>query len=211
MLAGLEAEIAQKNWRNVARSAGNLGELHLTMGAIEKAVDVARQAGNPADNSGDGVPRTINRATLADALHQAGATAEAEELFRAAEAMQKEDQPQYPLLYSLGGFRYCDLLLEQGMFDAVRERAGRTLEWVTEQQWLLDIALDHLTLGRAMLLEWSHGGEATFAQAAGQIDTAVDNLREAGQIDHLPRGLLARAALDRTAAEASEASSLTQP
>ena len=28
-----------------------------------------------------------------------------------AEALQHEDQPEFPLLYSLGGFRYCDLLL----------------------------------------------------------------------------------------------------
>jgi hypothetical protein len=31
--------------------------------------------------------------------------------FREAEAMQQERQPQYPLLYSLQGYRYCELLL----------------------------------------------------------------------------------------------------
>ena len=31
--------------------------------------------------------------------------------FREAEAMQKEMQPQYPLLYSVQGYRYCELLL----------------------------------------------------------------------------------------------------
>ena len=51
------------------------------------------------------------RTTHADALHQAGRRAEAEALFAEAEAMQAEWQPQYPRLYSLRGFRYCDLRL----------------------------------------------------------------------------------------------------
>ena len=51
------------------------------------------------------------RTTHADALHQAGRRAEAETRFREAEQMQAESQPAYPLLYSLRGFLYCDLLL----------------------------------------------------------------------------------------------------
>ena len=89
------------------------------------------------------------RTVLADALHQAGRAAEAEDLFREAEEMQKVSQPSYPLLYSLRGFRYCDLLLGQGKYAEVQDRAGRTLAWVTKQQWLLDIAFDHLSLGPA--------------------------------------------------------------
>ena len=189
--AALEARIAQENWLSAAINASNLSQLHLTMGGIEKAVDFARQGVAHADDSDDGFQRMSKRITLANALHQAGETAEAEELFRAAEAMQNEDQPEFSLLYSVQGFLYCDLLLEQGTFDAVRERAGRTLEWVTEQQWLLDIALDHLSLGRAHLA----AGDPD--DAAGHLDEAVEGLRRAGQQDHLPRGLLARAALHR--------------
>jgi hypothetical protein len=51
------------------------------------------------------------RTTAADALHQAGERAEAGALFAEAERMQAEDQPEFPLLYSTGGFRYADLLL----------------------------------------------------------------------------------------------------
>ena len=51
------------------------------------------------------------RTTLADARHQSGARADALALFREAEAMQAKQQPEYPLLYSVQGFRYCDLLL----------------------------------------------------------------------------------------------------
>ena len=69
------------------------------------------------------------RTTLADALHQAGRLSEAEAAFREAEEMQKERQPQFPLLYSLQGFHYCDLLLSQGKYQEVQSRASQTLEW----------------------------------------------------------------------------------
>ena len=42
--------------------------------------------------------------------------------------MQKERQPAYPRLYSLQGFQYCDLLLDQGRDAEVRERAARALD-----------------------------------------------------------------------------------
>ncbi|HBL30301.1 MAG TPA: hypothetical protein DD490_25995, partial [Acidobacteria bacterium] len=71
---------------------------------------------------------------------------------------------------------------------------------------LLDIALDHLSLGRAHLglavtaTEPAAPGEdraAGLAQAAEHLDRAVDGLRRAGTEHHLPRALLARAALRR--------------
>ena len=66
--------------------------------------------------------------------------------FRKAEVMQAERQPQYPLLYSLGRYRYCELLLDplaivagDGRPDqtqrrsgrnAVRGRKGATIFWI---------------------------------------------------------------------------------
>ena len=73
----------------------------------------AEQSVTYADRSGDAFQRMALRTTHADALHQAGRRAEAEARFREAEEMQAESQPDYPLLYSLQGFRYCDLLLTE--------------------------------------------------------------------------------------------------
>jgi hypothetical protein len=105
--------------------------------------------------------------------------------------MQKEQQPEYPLLYSFRGFQFCDLLLAQGKHREVRDRATQTLAWVKEENWLLDIALDHLSLGRACLLEGDH------SKAESHLDEAVTGLRRAGTQHYLPLGLLARAALHR--------------
>ncbi|HYG81464.1 MAG TPA: hypothetical protein VD861_13795, partial [Pyrinomonadaceae bacterium] len=115
--------------------------------------------------------------------------------FRKAERMQKDLQPEYPLLYSLPGFLYCDLLLEQGKYEEVESRAAQTLQLAKRNLWLLNIALDLLSLGRAYLLRAREGKSGDYARAAEQLNQAVDGLRRAGTLHHLPRGLLARAEL----------------
>ena len=173
--AGLRLYEGQEHWEFAARVAGNLSELTLTLGEVERAVAFVKQSVDLADRSGDAFWRMVNRTELADALHQAGHREESAEVFREAEALQAEDRPEYPRLYSLRGYFYCDLLLSCGepedgsVVDGlaadseaawrfreacreVRERAEQTLEY-KEEGWysLLAIALDYLSLGRAHL------------------------------------------------------------
>jgi hypothetical protein len=110
--------------------------------------------------------------------------------------VQKGWQPEYPKLYSGGGFRYCDLLLDRGQDTDVRERAAQMLNW-EQEGWLLDTALDHLSPGRAHLLAAQRGARSKLAQAqaASHLVTSVDGLRRAGDQLYLPLGLIARAAL----------------
>jgi tetratricopeptide (TPR) repeat protein len=221
MEAGLDAAIAQEAWWNAAQSASNLSELTLTLGEVARAVSFGKQSVDLADRSGDAFQRMARRTTLADALHQSGRWEESAEAFREAEALQAEWQPEYPRLYSLLGYQYCDLLLSRGEAESgsvldglaaspeeaqrlreacreVRERAEQTLCWAIEHLRLLDIALDHLSLGRAHLgLALTSSTEASFAKAAEHLDHAVEGLRRAGTEDHLPRGLLFRCALRR--------------
>jgi tetratricopeptide (TPR) repeat protein len=182
-----------------------------------------------ADRSGDTFLRMARRATRAEALHQAGRWEASAEAFREAEALQVKRQPEYPRLYSLAGYRYCDLLLSRGEpeggsglegLDAapeeaqrfrqacreVRERAEEFFAWRLPSDPLLDIALDHLSLGRSHLgLALTAAGPATpggeaaadFAQAAEHLNRAVEGLRQAGREDYLPRSLLAQAAFHR--------------
>jgi tetratricopeptide (TPR) repeat protein len=193
----LEAVIALEDWGNAARYAINVSEIYLTSGDLTQALEYAQQGVDLADRSGDAFIRMYNRTTLADALHQAGRLEEAEATFREAKEIQRERQPGLPLLYSFQGFRYCDLLLGQGKYQEVQSRASQTLEWVTEEQWLLDIALDHLSLGRAHLLQAQQEGSRDFAHAVAHLDQAVDGLRQAGMQEYVILGLLARAELHR--------------
>ncbi len=226
-----EMYVKQEEWEGAAISYSNLSELELTLGMVGAGVADGEQAVVYADRSGDGFWRRASRATHGDALHQAGRQGEAAALFGEAEQMQAERQSDYPLLYSLQGFGYCDLLLhraEQGAWQrllaaggqgaelvaacgAVSERAGQTLEIAERNHWLLDIGLDHLTLGRAVLyraiLDQADGRQSL--AGCDHLDRAVAFLRRAGTQDHLPRGFLSRAWLlaltgPRTGPESSQ-------
>ena len=81
------------------------------------------------------------------------------------------------------------------MCRAVSKRAAQTLKISERNNWLLTIALDHLTLGRAALYEavLSAALPSCFILPASSLDSAVSGLRRAGSQDELPRGLLTRA------------------
>jgi len=129
MQAGLEAYIARGDCSGAAMVADNLSQLYLTIGDIAQAREYACQSVDLADRSDEAFQRIDKWTALADALHQAGGQSDAESYFDEAEAMQKEDQPEYLFMYSQRGFRYCDLLLSQGMYREVLSQAVQTLEW----------------------------------------------------------------------------------
>ncbi len=118
MRAGLDGAVRLEDWENAAIYASNLSRLELTLGRVVAAVRDAKQSVAFADCSGDAIQRLARRTTLADSLHQQGEREPALERFREAEALRAQQQPDYPLLFSLQGFQYCDLLL------AAAERAA---------------------------------------------------------------------------------------
>ena len=219
MQANVEMSVQQENWKEAAKGASNLSELQLTLGDLTEALSSAAQSVAYADKSGELFHRMSKCTTHADVLHQVGQVAQARELFQVAEALQQERQSGYPRLYSLGGFRYCDLLLVQGETAAVLERSESALEVAKRNGWLLGIALDQLSLGRAHLQqaveetppslplsgeEQEHAARS-LSEAKGWLEQAVAGLRAAGAQHHLPRGLLARAAFFRYAHDVARA------
>jgi len=206
MKVSVEMVAKQEDWENAASGASSLSELLLTLGEVKGAVAAARESVSHADRGGDAFWKEALRTTLADALHQAGADQwqEAEKLFREAEEMQKKRQPEFHFLYSVQGYRFCDLLLEQGKDREVMERAETTLAWMLKDPHapILTVVLDYLTLGRAWLerarkdhLDALHAEPWTRAREF--LDRAVAGLREAGYQEFLSRGLFARAAYFR--------------
>jgi len=217
MQTALEMDIKQQDWKNAAVDTGNISEWALTLGQIDTAVEAAKQSVDYADRSGDAFERMSKRTTLADALHQQGEAARALALFREAETMQQKMQPQYPLLYSLQGFRYVDRLLAEAEQAAwavflqapkpatprpplsqhlteTQRRVEQTLAQMEADNHapLLTIALDHLSLGRIALYCRLLDKPAD-AAAQRELDSAVDGLRKSGNMDYLPRALLTRA------------------
>ena len=223
MRAGLEMGVKQEAWEECARHASNLSELELTLGAVAEAAGDAEQSVTYADRSGDEFVREATRTAHADALHQAGRRAEAEASFREAEQMQAERQPVYPMLYSLQGFQYCDLLLaaperaawrvvhakaqrreeslsgfapSREILDGVRDvqqRAAQTLKWAGQN----DLSLVTIALDHLTLgraaLYEAILGQSEISSSESEIEQAVSGLRRAGTTHHIPRGLLTRA------------------
>lgn len=200
MKASLERSLAQENWKNAAISAVSLSELYLTLGDLDEAM-VMGEASVQYSERGRDVHWTIHsRVRHADAINQAGDREGSLALMTKAEAMQATAQPEFPLLYSISGFQFCDLLLTHGRPAEVRERTRQTLQWVTRARTaLFDLALDHLSLGRAALALGDRD------EAKTQLDDAVDGLRQAGVIEFIPRGLLARVVLFRETGDSAAA------
>lgn len=205
--AGLQMDEAAERWLNAAISASNLSQAELQAGEVAAAVAAAERSVAHADRSGGEFWMIASRSTHADALHASGKRDEAAHLFADAEQRQEKWQPAYPLLYSLQGYRYCDLLLAKSAHAAARDRASQTLVWARSGKLsVLTLAFDMLTLGRAHLgLALDDDGSQRPAAAArdderiarARLDQAVDGLRGAGHSDYIPRGLLARAAFRR--------------
>jgi hypothetical protein len=229
--AGLEMPVEQADWQNAARTASNLSELELTLGELDAAIRDGAAAVSYADRSGDAFRRMGERTTHANALHQAGRRPEAEARFVEAEAMQAERAPPYPpLLYSLQGFRYCDLLLGDAERAAWRRLVGQDLDaegfqlvlaacqcvlirgqimfkWRAPNDPLFDIELDHLTLARASLYQAILRAEPP---AGAHVKDSLDFLRRAGQQHFLPLGLPAPSTARRPATSTGRARTSTR-
>lgn len=215
MRISCDIDLRCQRWDDAVVGLTNLSQLEVTLADLTAAVQHARQSVEVADRTGDYLLRAGSRTTLADALHQAGQASEAIKLFRKAETLQSRRPPYYRLLYSLRGFQYADLLLsgaeraawqrEQVREPAAesaclcREVARRATEAMSivlrGSKNLLDIALNHLTLGRAFLylsiLDPSQ--PAHRLSAIDSTNSAANELLVAGSQQHLPRGFLSRA------------------
>ncbi len=195
MKASLEVSVKDELWERSAIAASNLSELYLTLGEVALALQYGEQSVSFADRSEDDFEMESDRTTHADALHQHGQHQAAEQWFSQAEAMQQKRQAEFPYLYSLRGFRYCDLLLSLGQTQAVLERVKAMFTWRQPSDSLLGISLENLSMGKALILQSLENQTTDFTDAQTHLHQAVEGLREAGGQDDLPFGLLARATL----------------
>lgn len=145
--------VQQENWKPAANTANNLSETQALLGHLPTALASARQALGYAEQSQDAFMQIASRSNFAWHSFLSGDSARAVRLMQEAERLQAEDDPEYPLLYSLRGFQYCEILLaQQSSAAAVAKRAQQTLAWAQEHLGLLDQGQDHHTLAKCQLL-----------------------------------------------------------
>ena len=218
MRSALAMAVELKHWVNAAISANSLSELEITLARLSEAVTNAGLSITYAEQSDDGFWQMVSRTVLADALYQSGQHAKAGDLFAEAERMQEEMQPQFNLLFSVQGFQYCDWLLApaekagwQHMLDQplcnsnhqladdltkIERRIRKTKVIAVRNKWLLDIALDDLTLARVELIRAMRETGPTSPQSElnlPHVAAAVNGLRAAGTTHIMPLGLLTAA------------------
>lgn len=191
--ASLSLRKRTQDWRELANNTRNLSDVYLHLGDVNKSIEYGKESVEYASKLDDFSFHIISHTTHASALLQRGLNddiSKAQALFMGIEQGQQR-QSEYPYLYSLQGYRYCQLLLAANgrtlqVIDDVIQRVKTTIEWAISGDLLFDIALDQLTLGKAYLLK------SDFTQARSYLNLAVKGLRKAGQIQYLPSGLIAR-------------------
>lgn len=165
-----------------------IAELYLVTGPIS-------MAGMTAQEALKAVSETITSrfwvvvilTTVAEAYHRLNCVDQARETFQLAETIHRELGRKLPALYARQGFRYCNFLLDQGQADEVVARASDAVA-VTDN-WPIDTALDHLSLGRAYL------ALGDLSSAEGHLQATVDGTRYAGESKLIADTLLARGEL----------------
>ena len=216
--------IRENEWTSAALESVNQSAGELVLAELAIAERYGKQAVDFADRGDDSFWRFGARTTLSDAILSAGRTKEAEEWCREAEQIYVDENPGCRLVCSWPGFSRCEAALadaerlvwkiqmanESALSDTFSEAVAdalslcRTLEYAfprssTAAMWegskLLNIGLDHLTLGRLAMyrtvLEHTDVGLG-FDSARERLGQAVQNLRAAGHQDYLPRALLTR-------------------
>ena len=189
--ANLKIRLKTEAWKEATRAAQNLVDLLLPLGRLSEAATAAQHAIDYATRSKDLSEQKGNHAYFATVCHWQGQLTQAAQSFVTAEQLQQQWQPEYPQLYSIWGFQYCALLLDQATAQAdiqqVVARGEYSLKLMQQLENLLGIALDQLTLARAYFkLE-------AYQQAATYFDEAVAGIRKAGRINELPMFLIDRA------------------
>lgn len=194
----------------------------VVLGDLATAVKEGQQFVAHTDAIGDLFLQMYSRVPFGYALFQSGSRKDAERWFREAEGIQALGEP-FPLLYSLQGFQYCELLLSiseraawQKLFSFispcpqsevtsvaleectnVAKRSEQTLARVRKKERFgpIDEARNYLTLGRTALYASILQSETADQRhtAAECIEQAVKELRVAGEQDQIPEGLLSRA------------------
>jgi TIR domain len=198
---------ADEDWGIAAHRANNLSHSYLITGEISAAIAIVKQSmeyGKRIDGWRRSPSLRIHQSTLAAALHASGRREKAELAFEALEHHLKATRSAVPTLLGVVGYRFWDLLIDKGNYQAARMRAEQSRKVTGSPEMsgltLLDGALESLIIARANLgqiLRYRKESETSRESTKlknGWIDDAVERLRVAGQINYVPQGLLARAA-----------------
>ncbi|MBF0181416.1 MAG: TIR domain-containing protein [Magnetococcales bacterium] len=191
----------QKDWKEAYISAENLLDLLIHIGKLNDAQEVAEKGIDWADRSEQWDLQMSGRVYLAHAWHRQGDLVKSVLAFQEGEGIQKQHDSRN--LFSIYGFRYCAMLLEQAQerqeLEAVRKRGEEAQAIAMHFRWIREPAQDHLTQARAL------AGMGCDEEAGSHFDKAVSGIKKAGNIKNTPEILIYRAAFLRKQGELGKA------
>jgi tetratricopeptide (TPR) repeat protein len=215
MRSSLAERVRRREWTEAAKTAGDLTLLYATLGQFDRALRTAGYCVRHAEKSRCPFERSRARSNLVHALLQAGEPERAAAAFREAERLVREDaERQGPLppaakRPTLQSYWFYELHLDLKDYAKVDELASPSPTGATPTGTPL---LDRALAGVALAWSWmgrAAGGDPRAAdlldEARKRLDDALVAVKLAGTNHHLPRVLLASAALHRLRGEWREA------
>jgi hypothetical protein len=207
-----ESSAAPELLEDAAYAAAQNTELLVIAGKLRGDADSALANGELAvkyaNRGADAYFKMHARSSLAEVHFMLGEKDRAAELFDAAMAIDREQEPAPPFLYSQSLFRYGYFLIEDGRTDELLAGADGDENWGRHgaSSSLLSEAIRLLVLGAAYrsLVEEGDTGTDTSVQAARYLDSSIDAFRQAGYADYYVRGLLERAHFRRVRGAAGD-------
>ena len=189
--AGINLYAKLENWNYAAIATETLTDLLLPLGKLADTETAARQSIDYALRTENKFQQWSSYSKLATVLHRHGQLSTAQETFARAEQLRLQAQPETPYLYSIYGAQYCALLLDTAHqpedFAAIVTRAEYGLKISTQNNWLLAIAFDHLTLAR------TYSALKKSDSACAAFTAAILAIQKAGMNMYIPEFYLARA------------------
>ena len=227
----LDGRIAARVWSHAATDAINLSEVHANLGEMSEALHYSELSVELADRNKASSPwiakamEVASRATVGMLLHLLGAPDNAVAAFNDAEFCDQRILGHRYMRTTMG-FNFCQLKLDElwqfkgshnefvDRINELRDRATNALVMPSEMSpTLTDIGLNNLTLGRTCLIEAAalfgvdtdvdrEKQQFKLMQAAeAHFSESLNSLRQAGNLDDLPRILICIAALRRVCVE----------
>ncbi len=214
--ADLKLSEKLQDWNGAANTAENLTDLLLPLGKLHEAETVARLATDYALRTDNKFRQMTSYSRLANVLHRLGQLEKAQQIFVQVEQLLKEQSNytysysieegqwlldtdevaqifgrQYEFLYSIEGAWYCQLLLDSASnkkdIEQILERGKYELKISQRGNFLLVMALDHLTLAR------TYQALKQTQTAIIEFDLAIQGIQDAKQTLLMPEFYLARA------------------
>jgi tetratricopeptide (TPR) repeat protein len=150
-----------------------------------------------ADRGDDAYFKMHSRISLAEVYFMLNDLEQADALFEQAMAIDREQRPRPPFLYSQGMYRYGYFLIETGRAEVLLQGAADDPSWGKngEDSSLLSEAIRLTILGGAhrALIEAGRRDSAFLQEGEQILDDAISAFQTAGYTDYTVRGLLERA------------------